>query len=440
CGASCTACAAPANGVATCDGTSCGFTCNTGYHACSGACVSNSSVSSCGASCTPCPVPANGTATCDGTSCGITCPSGFAACGSRCCLATSLAGGTGQSCAVTGLGAVKCWGRNDFGQLGDGTTTARLSPVTAVGLSSGAVAVAAGDAYSCALTSAGGLKCWGYNLFGTLGIGTTVDRLTPVDVFTSGIASVAAGGVHTCAATGTGSLMCWGYNGQGGLGDGTLTNRSAPVGVTGLSSGVAAVATGTTHTCAVLSGGGLRCWGFNANGQLGNGTTTRSLTPVGVVGLSSGVVAVAAGLYHTCALTSSGGVKCWGDGTSGQLGNGATGGSLVPVDVVGLTTGVASIAAGEQHTCALSTSGGVKCWGYGPNGQIGDGTGANRLTPVDVVGLTSGVVAIGLGQLHSCALTVGGGAKCWGRNYYGELGDGTSGGQSLTPVDVVSFP
>ena len=143
------------------------------------------------------------------------------------------------------------------------------------------------------------------------------------------------------------------------------------------------IAAGGLHSCALTANGGVKCWGVG--GSLGDGSRTGRLTPVNVIGLSSGVTAIAAGLGHTCALTVGGGVKCWGDNEYGQLGDGTDAHRLTPVDVIGLSSGVTAIAAGDWHTCAL-TSHGVKCWGYNIDGQLGDGSRTNRLTPVDVVG------------------------------------------------------
>ena len=360
---------------------------------------------------------------------------------------SAIAAGSAHTCALTSGGGVKCWGNNSAGQLGDGTTTRRLTVVDVVGLTSGVRAIAAGGygGHTCALTSGGGVKCWGNNSAGQLGDGTTTPRLTAVDVvgLTSGVRAIAAGFWHTCALTTGGGVKCWGAYESGGLGYGTPTPHLTAVDVTGLTGGVSAIATGYSHTCALTSGGGVKCWGANRSGQLGDGTTTPRRTAADVVGLTSGVSAIAAGASHTCALTSGSGVKCWGDVWgiyvlyAEMLAGPTTTPQLTAVDVVGLTSGVRAITAGG-HTCALTSGGEVKCWGGNRYGQLGDGTTTTQLTAGDVAGLTSGVSAIAKGYGHTCALTSGGGVKCWGRNGFGELGDGTT-TQRLTAVDVVGL-
>ena len=187
-----------------------------------------------------------------------------------------------------------------------------------------------------------------------------------------------------------------------------------PVPVQGLASGVAQIAAGDYHTCAVKTSGAVLCWGDNDSGQLGNDSTTNSSTPVAVTGLSSGVVAIAAGGYHTCALTSVGGVKCWGDDGNGQLGDGGDTSESTPVNVSGLSSGVASIAAGESHTCAVTTSNGAKCWGYDGYGELGNGTTNDYHVPKAVSGLASTAAQLDLGANHTCAVTTSGAAECWG--------------------------
>ena len=345
-----------------------------------------------------------------------------------------------HTCAVISAGAIKCWGENFSGQLGDGTTSNHPTPVAVANVTSGVSAVSTGDSHTCAITTSGGVKCWGFNNAGQLGDGTTTSRSMSVDVvdLTSEVNAVSTGVFHTCALTSSGGVKCWGDNSNGQLGDGTNTNHLTQVDVVGLISGVNSVSVGGFHTCALTSSGGVKCWGFNNYSQLGDGTTTSRSTPVDVTGLTSEVSAVSAGRNHTCALTASGGVKCWGNNSDGQLGNNTTIHSATPVDVVGLTSGVSAISAGGNHTCALTTSGGVKCWGDNGYGQLGDGTSSDRLTPVDVVGLTSGISAVSAGFYHTCALTTSGGVNCWGNNYSGQLGDGTTDNHS-TPVDVIGL-
>ena len=210
--------------------------------------------------------------------------------------------GTGK--ALTGLGVVKCWGNNDYGQIGDNTTIHRVTPVEVLHLT-GATALAAGFFHSCAVTGAGGVACWGGNLNGQLGDGTVINRKTPVAVVGLGdVTAVAANGRHSCALTKEGGVRCWGYGPRGQLGHGSFTGSLTPVIVNGLA-GATAVVAGEDHSCALLKSGTVKCWGFNAFGQLGNGNTQSAASPVDVRDLT-GVVALAAGRDHTCAYTECG--------------------------------------------------------------------------------------------------------------------------------------
>ncbi len=332
-----------------------------------------------------------------------------------------VAGGYDHTCALTTAGGVKCWGFNSWGQLGDGSTESKSTPVDVIGLNSGVTAIAAGGAgvfmgsHTCALTTTGRVKCWGANS------GTN----TPVDVegLGSGVTAITAGTNHTCALTTAGKVKCWGTNDHGQLGDGTTTTRETPVDVVGLESGVVAITARSAHTCALTTAGAAKCWGYNVYGQLGDGSTTDKSIPVDVVGLGGGVAAIVAGGVHTCALTIEGGVKCWGWNANGQLGDGSTVDKSTSVNVVEMHSDMAAIAAGSQHTCALNMAGGIKCWGFNWLGALGDDTQTNKNTPVDVVGLNNGVAAIAAGNgHHTCALTTAGRVKCWGYNYYGPTG------------------
>ncbi len=346
-----------------------------------------------------------------------------------------------HTCALTSEGGLKCWGWNAYGGLGDGTNTDSNVPLDVAGLTGGVESVSTGWAHTCALTTGGGVECWGPNLSGELGNGASTGSNVPIDVvgLAGGAQDVSAGGHHTCALTDGGGVKCWGTNVFGELGAGTYVDSNVPVDVAGLASGVQQISAGGHHTCAIIDGGGVKCWGMNIFGQLGTGTYVNSNVPVDVSGLAGRVQAVSAGGTHTCALTEEGGVKCWGRNDTGQLGTGTYQGSSVPVDVVGLTGGVQAVAAGDEHTCALTAAGGVKCWGSNGYGELGNGTNAQSAVPVDVVGLTSGVQAVSAGDGHTCALTIEGGIKCWGRNDHGELGDGTN-EDSTVPVDTAELP
>ncbi|MGA9146960.1 MAG: hypothetical protein WBZ04_05320, partial [Candidatus Nanopelagicales bacterium] len=225
-----------------------------------------------------------------------------------------------------------CWGSNFSGQLGNGSTTDSYTPTAVSGLGSGVTAITAGAYHTCALTTVGAAKCWGSNYYGQLGNGSTTDSYTPTGVYGlgSGVTAISAGndliatapdGEHTCALTVGGGVLCWGSN-SGGY---------TPTGVPGLSSGVTAITTGGSHACALTDAGAVKCWGNNGYGQLGNGSAWNSwFTPTGVSGLGSGVAAITGGWNHTCALTDAGAVKCWGENARGALGNGNTTDSDVP--------------------------------------------------------------------------------------------------------------
>ncbi len=315
----------------------------------------------------------------------------------------------------------------------------------------GILAIATGGRHTCALTAAGAVECWGGNQFGQLGDDPASTRSTPASVagLTRDVQAIAAGGHHTCALTTASRVLCWGHNASGQLGNGTESDKSLPMDVVGLTDGVRAIAAGGRHTCVVTTVGGVKCWGDNDSGQLGDGTELQTSRPTDVKGLTSGISAIAAGGNHTCALTASGGVKCWGDNDDGQLGNGRTEDSSVPVDVVGLRGGVRAITAGGYHTCALTLVGEVLCWGDNSEGQLGNGREVTKTGLLPVIGLARGVRAIAAGSgtvreselfvnAHTCALTVASGVTCWGNNDDGQVGNGTTVDENR-PVEVVGL-
>ncbi|MBK9676556.1 MAG: hypothetical protein IPO82_15495 [Betaproteobacteria bacterium] len=258
--------------------------------------------------------------------------------------------------------------------------------------------------------------------------------LAPLD----GALSVVAGDRFTCATTSSSGLRCWGLNGDGQLGDGTGTTRLTPVGVVG-NPAIAAVAAGGAHACALSAAGAVTCWGSNSNGQLGNAgvpvaPALNASSPVPVTVSVGEATGIAAGRAHTCTIASgTGAVHCWGANAGGQLGDNSTTDRPTPVQVSGLT-GVLALAAGGDRTCALMTGGAVKCWGLNTSGELGTGPGpANQTTPAEIPGLT-GVSAITAGDQHVCALATGA-VKCWGVNGNGQLGNDST-AQSNIPLDV----
>lgn len=321
------------------------------------------------------------------------------------------------------------------------TFSADSTPLSGVNvvLTGVTASVAGGGLHTCAITSTGGARCWGRNNVGQLGDGTLTDSTAPVDVsgLTSGVRAISAGSDFTCALTSSGGVKCWGRNNLGQLGDTTNTDQNSPVDVSALTSGVVAISAGRTHACALTNTGALKCWGGNNNGQLGDGTTTDQAAPVAVSGMGSGVAAVTAGGNHTCALTTAGGARCWGLNAQGALGDGTTTSRSTAADVSGLTVGVSTISAGFNFSCAVASTG-VKCWGDNSSKQLGDGSTTQRTSPVVVSGLTGTPSAIAAGKSHACMLNSAGAIRCWGANGIGQLGNGQTAVTSA-PVAVSGF-
>ncbi len=293
----------------------------------------------------------------------------------------AVAGGSSYTLALKTDGSLWAWGSNGSGQLGDGTTTARLTPTQVL---TGVAAMAAGDSHTLALKTDGSLWAWGSNGSGQLGDGTTTARLTPTQVLT-GVAALAAGALHTLALKTDGSLWAWGYNGSGQLGDGTYTTRITPKQV-GTVPGVAAMAAGSSHTLALMTDGSLWAWGANGSGQLGDGTTTTRTVPKRILTGVAAIATIAAGRAHTLALKTDGSLWAWGFNSDGQLGDGTNTTRTTPQQIL---TGVAAIAAGDYHTLALKTDGSLWAWGYNSTGQLGDGTTTTRYRPTQLTGVAN---------------------------------------------------
>jgi alpha-tubulin suppressor-like RCC1 family protein len=305
----------------------------------------------------------------------------------------SVTAGWEHTCALTIAGGVKCWGYNQNGELGNGEMSDSGVPVDVSGLSSGVRAIEAGDDHTCAVTDKGEVKCWGYNRYGQLGDGSTTSRGVPVAVQGLPVraAAVAAGWGHTCVLTDDKSVQCWGNDEYGQLGYGqTEDYRFTPVDVTGLVRNVVRISADGGQTCVLTIYGGVSCWGNNKYGQLGDGSSEIRNSPVQVTGLTQDAVDIAAGWNHTCSLVGGRGMKCWGWNYFGQLGDGTKASRAEPVLVYGLSERIDAMGVGWAHTCVVTGLGGVKCWGQNESGQLGDGTNLDSQVPLTVVGMGGG--------------------------------------------------
>jgi alpha-tubulin suppressor-like RCC1 family protein len=300
--------------------------------------------------------------------------------------ARELATGYNQTCTLLDDGAVWCWGLNSEGILGAPTTALSMTPVRIEGTSEVVTAVASGGDHACVLSEGGGLACWGGNSRGQLGNGLNRPRLTPQVVKLDGapVAEVVCGQYHTCARRSDGTLACWGQNTYGTLANGRFLNSSRPVEVT-LPAGVRSVDTSANHVYAALDDGSVWSWGYNEDGQLGNGSRTVAAVPVQIMPTPAEVVAVVAGHHHGCALSMNGSVRCWGRNAAGQLGDGTTTRRLRPGPTVELDEPATTVAIGQDATCVILRGGSMRCWGNNREGQLGDGTTEGRLTPVRVL-------------------------------------------------------
>ncbi len=308
-------------------------------------------------------------------------------------------------------------------------------------------ALAAGGAHTCLVESSGSAYCWGANNAGQLGTGATLTTATPAAVAGSAhFSSISAGLSHTCALTSRGAAYCWGNNEHGQLGDGTNAPHDVPTKVSSTKSFVS-VASGAGFSCALVRDGAAYCWGSGSHGQLGNSSKEDSATP-GMVAPTVAFTKLAAGWSHICALSRAGRAYCWGANDAGQLGDGTVTDRSVPTPVK-TSLRFTSISAGSAHTCGTTNANVVYCWGDNKYGQLGDGTQTAQSTPVAVSvavdggsgsGGSGGIdgerfVSVSAGSVHTCAVTASHEAWCWGRNTYGQLGDGTEVSRSR-PVEV----
>jgi alpha-tubulin suppressor-like RCC1 family protein len=357
---------------------------------------------------------------------------------------TEVVAGYAHSCGVA-AGTVYCWGDNSRGQLGHASTRVDFTPVPAAvtGIDSDVIDLAAGQYHTCAVTAAGDTWCWGANESGQLGDGTTAQSGTPVrTVLAEATTAISAGSGFTCAVVTDGGVRCWGTNYYGQLGRaaavGTATPSPWPTRVDGLEGSARTLTTGANHTCAILDDGSASCWGNNYHGQLGSPAGAGSLygstipTPTAVQGLAAEVTQlVASNGNHTCAVLSDETTSCWGRNDYGQLGNASGLGEqsphAVPTTVQGLSSPVTSLATGTSHTCAVLADASMRCWGWNYFGQLGSTRVVGGLegwpTP-DPTGPFFAAATVAAGSSHTCAIGEDGAPRCWGWNRYGQMGRG----------------
>ncbi len=375
-----------------------------------------------------------------------------------------ISGGIYNTLVIKSDGTVWTWGGNSYGQLGDGTTTNRYTPVqvrdsSGTGYLKGVVHVSGGQYHTVALKSDGTVWAWGYNNYGQLGDGTTTSSNIPVQVrdssgtgYLTGITKISAGYSHVVALKNDGTVWAWGYNNYGQLGDGTTTNSNIPVQVkdvsgTGYLSGIIKISVGYSHAVVLRNDGTLWAWGYNYYGQLGDDSRINRYTPVPVkdslgIHCLTGIIQMEAGFYHTVGLKNDGTVWTWGYNANGQLGDNTTTNSSLPVQVKDYAgteylTKIVHITTKGYHSIALKNNGTVWAWGRNDVGQLGEGTTTNSIVPVQVkdslgTGYLTEIVKISSGGWHSVALKSNGTVWTTGNNDAGRLGDGTMANYSLS--------
>lgn len=345
------------------------------------------------------------------------------------------------TCSLNELGWIYCWGANSSGQIGNNTTSGSVKPIP---IRSGFIQLdttrsaggsSLGTTYGITLT--GVLMSWGDNVFGKMGTGSDGGASFTPQVVDPSIRYkyMESQYRHSCAITTTNVLKCWGYNSDGELGDGTTAPKNSP---TTIDSGVnyKTVAAGAYHTCGITTGNILKCWGLNDDYQLGDGTNGQKLSPVTVDGGTT-YASASAGLTHTCAITMAGALRCWGNDSFGQIGDGGLSTSRSTPYTIDSGTSYAMVAAGDNSTCAITTTGVLKCWGENSSGQLGDNSTTTRTTPVIIDSGVSYSSVTNAGT-HTCGITSARVMKCWGLNDYGQLGIGIMGGIYTTPQVVVA--
>ncbi len=343
--------------------------------------------------------------------------------------------GWNYTCALGENGKAYCWGMNNSGQAGPGSSEFKILSPFEITVSGGFSKLSAGYSHVCALSNGEEVFCWGSNLQGQLGKESSDP--VPLEAVSgiSGVESVSAGGYHSCALLDDGTVKCWGNNEHGTLGNGTTEDSASPVSVNGLQN-VKAISAGFDHVCAVINDGTVKCWGSNEYSQLGSAGVSFSSTPVEIGGISS-AADISCGRYHSCILLLNGKVECWGESDYELLGNYFTWISEYSVESM-ITGASTTIDAGDSHSCAVLDDNSSVCWGYNEYGQLGTGYtsgGSFVKYPVDVRNVSNGIKDIACGTSHTCAVFTDGSVRCWGSGSYGELGSGNE-SSSLIPAEI----
>lgn len=369
----------------------------------------------------------------DGTTTNLSSPVQIAALGDA---ATVIAVGLGSSCAIRSNNTAYCSGRDAYGELGVATPDEYDSPHQ-VGAGTNWTTIGVGTLTGCAYRSSdASVWCWGANPSGQVGDGTTTDRdsATQTNVAQT-FTSVSVGVAHACGVRQSQKVRCWGDNTYGEVGDNTTTTRTSPVLLSG-NNNYSSVSAGSYSSCGIQTDNSLWCWGLNSSGQLGIGSTSNKLNDT-QVGSATNWAMVAVGTNAACAVKITGTLWCWGDNTYGQLGDGTTTQRTSPVQI-GVATTWAAVSAPGDHTCGVRTDGTLWCWGTNTYGQVGDGTTTQRLSPVQVSAVTTWAQnswSLATTTSTSCAVRTNGTLWCWGRNAFGTVGDGTTADRS-SPVQV----
>ena len=344
----------------------------------------------------------------------------------------SLSAGGQDTCLTRSDGTARCWGRNNYGQIGDGTLLGRDVPTKVLG--TGWATISTSGSTTCAVKADGTLWCWGLNNFGQVGIGHGAPVRKPHQVgVRHGWAAISVAYSHTCATRTNGTLWCWGENLHGQLGIGTIDRRHGTPQRVGTRTDWASVTIGGWHSCALTTAGAAYCWGDNDFGEVGDGTTTIRTRPAAVAGGTSWLQ-LSAAWAQTCGVTQAGRIMCWGFNRQGQLGRGDTINSARPVLVTGDQVWT-QVAAGDGSTCAVDSAGQMWCWGDNRYGQLGQPASDDLTeTPAAVTALTGPVALASSGWLHTCTIPAGQAFVCWGNDEAGQVGDGSD--QTTAPPSV----